>query len=327
MMNSKFCCPVRSDFPIAILWVVILAGLTCSQNPNQESANVVVANIGDHKIYQKTVERFIDQNLGERNRSIIGTNLIKAQALEHLVRRAIVRDFLVKKGYWVGENAVRLDIESFESQLKRADVSLEDHLREKKTTIEQFEFETGWKLSWDSYLNRVLTEKVLANYFERNRTKFDGTQIKVAQVLVKHGSDTDEACVKKLKGILEQLAAQPLDWSKLVAQHSEAASKDLAGLVGWISIDGPMPPDFTEAAFKLGVGRISPPVKTAIGWHLIKCLEIKPGKKGPQDAHGEVLASAKQELFFKIARDHRKNVAIQFSGSWPHLDESGKLAE
>ncbi len=125
--------------------------------------------------------------------------------------------------------------------------------------------------------------------------------------------------------IHEQLQTDPLEWGKLVAKHSQAPSKDSGGEIGWIAMDGPMPPDFTQAAFELDAGQISGPVTTRMGLHLIKCLEVKPGKKGPLDARDELIVSAKEFLFNKLAKDHRAEVEIRYSDKFPHLNAKGEL--
>ena len=189
--------------------VTICLSATClyGQEPEDISPAEIAAKVGDHNIRVRTVMRFLNKNVGNQEQSFPDEDLIKAHALEHLVRRAIVRDFLVNKKRWAGENAIRLDIEQFEAQLKRADLTLADHLKKNNISREQFEFETGWRLSWETYLNRVLSDKVLNDYFERNRIKFDGTTMKVAHLLLNDESMSDQECREKLQQIKTRLTS------------------------------------------------------------------------------------------------------------------------
>lgn len=293
-----------------------------AQSPPQSEAGPIAAQVGNHAIYESTVRRFVEFRFPKREFQEPTLSVILANALEHLVDRAIIYQYLVATGQWADPSAIRLDIETFEKQLQRADMTLDQHLAEKNISREQFEFETGWRLSWRKYLDKTLTESNLAGYFAAHRRQFDGTELKVAHLFIK---DDSEDTLRELNEIHERLQANPLEWEKLVAQHSQAPSKEHGGELGWIAIDGPMPPEFTEATFQLEAGQISKPVKTRLGMHLIKCLEVKPGKKGPLDAREELMASGKEFLFNKLASDHRAKLEIRYSEDFPHLNANGEL--
>ncbi len=61
------------------------------------------------------------------------------------------------------------------------------------------------------------------------------------------------------------------------------------------------------------VDEISPPVTTRFGIHLIKSLEIRPGKIGWRDAIDEVREHAARTLFEQIANEYRDNVTIELN--------------
>ena len=189
------------------------------------------------------------------------------------------------------------------------------HLKDNQTSLAQFQFDTGWRISWARYLETRLTDANLQKYFDSKRREFDGTQLKVAHLLLK---DASEDSVKRMKEIQKQIVESPGDWNKLVAAHSEAASRNEGGIIGWIGMQGPMPTEFTQAAFQLKEGAVSDPVSTNFGLHLIRCVEIKPGKKGLLDSKSEVMQSAKKFLFYRLADEHRDRVQVRYTGNWPH---------
>ncbi len=177
-----------------VLTVGWLASACHGQTSQASETGAIAAQVGSHSILESTVRRFVSTRFPNRNFEEPALSAIQAHALEHLVHRAIIYQYLVTTGQWVDPSAIRLDMEEFEKQLQRADLTLEKHLAEKKISREQFEFETGWRLSWRKYLDKTLTETNLAGYFAEHRREFDGTQLKVAHLLFKE--DSEDARVK-----------------------------------------------------------------------------------------------------------------------------------
>lgn len=299
---------------LVIAFVTTLAGSTIGlgqepdKEPEQNSA-VIAATVGETRISVQSVSRFVDKLFAQKKLSEKAASVARQHALQHLVDRAIVRHYLISNQRWVDESVVRLEIEKLESDLARADVTLSTHLEKEKISREQFVYELEWRLSWEKYLDKVLTDKRLDQYFESKRREFDGTELKVAHLLIKDDSDNAH---EQLIEIRNRLTADPNLWNELVAKHSQAASKDDGGVIGWIRIDGPMPKKFTTSAFALEQNGISKPLQTKFGTHLIKCLEVKPGKKGPRDAREKVAVSAKKFLFEKLARDNQDKLEITY---------------
>jgi hypothetical protein len=69
------------------------------------------------------------------------------------------------------------------------------------------------------------------------------------------------------------------DFATLVAQNSEDdATKLRGGELGYFS-GKRMPPDFVEAATKLRPGEISKPVRTRLGFHILKLIDLQPPRE------------------------------------------------
>lgn len=126
-------------------------------------------------------------------------------------------------------------------------------------------------------------------------------EVKVAHVLIKTDTRSDEAARKLAQDIAKQAKAGA-DFAKLASQHSEdAGSKVKGGEVGWASAQPPSPPtgkdakpnpeaatsfvaEFTAAALTLKQGQVSEPVKSTFGYHVLKALQVRDFKPTLDDA-------------------------------------------
>jgi peptidyl-prolyl cis-trans isomerase C len=85
-------------------------------------------------------------------------------------------------------------------------------------------------------------------------------QVRASHILVK-----EEQTAKQLKTQIEGGAA----FEEIAKHHSDCPSKRQGGDLGWFG-KGQMVKPFEEAAFSLSEGKVSDPVKTQFGYHLIK---------------------------------------------------------
>ncbi len=71
--------------------------------------------------------------------------------------------------------------------------------------------------------------------------------------------------------ILEKLD-EGESWEALASEFSiDSSNAEFGGDLGWFVRDR-MVPEFSDAAFSMGIGDISDPVQTAFGWHIIEVL-------------------------------------------------------
>jgi len=93
-------------------------------------------------------------------------------------------------------------------------------------------------------------------------------------------SAADAAARKRVEDAAARIAKGE-EFAKLAAELSDDANtKAKGGDLGFVSPEL-VDPRFAEAAFKLAAGQVSPPVRTASGWHLIQAITVEPARTTP----------------------------------------------
>ncbi|MDI6704466.1 MAG: peptidylprolyl isomerase [bacterium] len=111
-------------------------------------------------------------------------------------------------------------------------------------------------------------------------------QIRVQHILVKTKEEAEEILNKLKKGE---------DFTLLAKRFSICSSGETGGDLGFLN-KGEMVKDFEDAAFLLGEGKISEPVHTHFGFHIIKCIEKR---KTPEEVLIKILKRLKSQLLQK----------------------------
>ena len=275
----------------------------------------IVATVNGSEITTAQIERDMARTLKGINLSPAQKIEARAATLDKLVNQQIAFEFFKKHEIAAGEEEVQLQIEELKSELGTVEKSIDDYLQQTNQTMDELRIQTAWQISWRRYLQRKLTDDFLESHFNQNKRQMDGTQLRVAHLLLKTPPDSSPEPLKDLRQrantIAEQITKTSMTWDEAVAMHSQAPSSDDGGLIGWIQFEGPMPRSFTQSAFQLSAGQLSEPVVTKFGVHIIKCLEVKEGKLGWRDIIDEVKKSASRAYFDAIVQQHRSEVIIK----------------
>ncbi|USK70558.1 peptidylprolyl isomerase [Peribacillus asahii] len=116
-----------------------------------------------------------------------------------------------------------------------------------------------------------ITDEEIKTYFEENKDSLgQAEQVEASHILVEDKATAEEV-LKKLKS--------GGDFAELAKEYStDEGSAANGGSLGYFG-KGQMVAEFEDAAFKLEVGKISEPVKTEHGYHIIKVTDKKEAKE------------------------------------------------
>ncbi|MCB0366876.1 MAG: SurA N-terminal domain-containing protein [Bdellovibrionaceae bacterium] len=145
--------------------------------------------------------------------------------------------------------------------------------------------------------------KATQAYYDKNKAEYTTKEeVKAQHILIKSKMDdkaSEDAALAKIKEIAERAKSE--DFGKLASELSEDdGSKAKQGDLGYFA-KGRMVKEFEEVAFKTEVGKISDPVKSPFGYHLIKVTDHKQG--GTKEFESVKLAAAKKVLAESQVKD------------------------
>ena len=301
-----------------------LVTLGLAQNGDERSDNDaqsdVAATVDNVPILVAEVHLRVRQALGERTATDQARALLQAEALEQLIDQQKVLVQLQQRGEACTQKESEVELHRLEEDLNRQEKSMDDYCRSLDLPLSSVRRMLQWQLSWKRCCEKYLTDENVQRHFERHRKEFDGTTMRVAQLLLKPDPKSDRRrLMQRVQKIRSEIVAGKITFADAAHTYSQSPSGRQGGQLGWISRRAPMPEPFSKAAYQLDVGDVSQPVETAHGMHLIHCLEIKPGQKNWQDVRSSLENAVSEYLFRWLADRPEPKQVVQYTGKAPYF--------
>ena len=112
-------------------------------------------------------------------------NQIAQELLEQVIQRRLVMAYLHRTGQAASPADLLVAREKLTLRLALEKKSLEEYLLERKLNEQQLDIQLSWQLGWPRFLNKYITDDNLQRYFDQHREQFDGTERRVAHILLK----------------------------------------------------------------------------------------------------------------------------------------------
>ena len=205
--------------------------------------NKVLAVISGTEITEKDLNSII-MRYPEEQRAMFNSEMGKKQLLEQMI--------------------------SFELMNKLGKEMKLDETEEYKASLAQVEKDLLTQMTINKVLSDVtITDEDAKKYYEENKAQFE----QPATVSAKHILVDNEELCNEIKNRIEN---EGLSFEDAAKEYSTCPSNAQGGSLGVFG-RGMMVPEFEEAAFALDLEKVSEPVKTQFGYHLIKLENLQAG--------------------------------------------------
>ncbi|RME14625.1 MAG: hypothetical protein D6797_08400 [Bdellovibrio sp.] len=160
----------------------------------------------------------------------------------------------------------------------------------------------------------------MEDYYKKHKVKyFQPEEVHARHILIKVKNGDEKKALAKIKEIEAQLK-KGASFKELAAKYSEGPTRKKGGDLGYFQ-KGKMVPEFEKVAFSLPVGKVSGPVKTSFGYHLIK---VEDKKKAHTKPFEEVRTEVAKELFEK---EHFETLKKKLKEALKNLEKKESAAQ
>lgn len=127
----------------------------------------------------------------------------------------------------------------------------------------------------------TVTDEDIRKYYEDHKDKYKAEERASLDFVLfpKEATEADWARVKAEAEEYKSKIDKGEDFAEMAKAYSEDNTAQNGGDVGWFK-RGQMLKPFEDAAFSMAVGQVSEPIRSQLGWHIIKLL----GRRGEKDS-------------------------------------------
>jgi peptidyl-prolyl cis-trans isomerase SurA len=275
------------------LRVALAAGLLASGGLQAavKSLDQIVAVVNDDVITRSELENRMQEMLTQlqtKSTSLPPLAILREQVLERMISKRLQLQTADRLGLSVDDDTVTKAIANIAETNRITLLQLREVLERDGISFALFREQLREdilinRLKQKEVINRiVITDQDIDNFIAREI----GTQRQRSAVHLQHiliatpegASPEDVQAAKKQALTVYEELQQGADFSDMAMRVSDSRQALEGGDLGWIETSR-IPSLFTQLVDELEPGAIGKPIRNASGFHIVKLLEIKGGKK------------------------------------------------
>jgi parvulin-like peptidyl-prolyl isomerase len=283
----------------------------------------IVANVNGIAIFRRDVERDIANAAQGQKVPTDQLAQIQATALQQRIDQALKQSLLASQKITASKEEVEATMQQLRKELQNQKSNLDDFLVRTKQSETSLRALFAEQLAWKKFVQSNATEANLEAFFKQFHERFDGTERRVSHILFRPTTTRNQpeldALKKQAEDLREKIKAGSISFESAAEKYSAGPSRLRGGDLGFIPPQGVMVEQFSNAAFSIPQGEVSPPVTTPFGIHLIKVTDTKPGKKTLRDVSKAIEPAFSEALSQQLIAQQRTAATIEFADDFPHF--------
>jgi parvulin-like peptidyl-prolyl isomerase len=290
----------------AVVAGMVIAGCTAKE----ESVDTVALSVNGAKLMQSKIDSDVAAILKAQGDKIPAAQqeYAKQSFANQIAQSFIFEKVLIAKAKAEGFTVTDADRKKREDEFLKAVAKMPDAPK----TLEDYfkKFPLGEERARAEFENGILIDKLLKaeqakvpakDYAAEAQKMIDGIVAENAKAANADGDALKK--IKDLKAQLDKVSAKdlPAKFAELAKANSACPSSAKGGDLGAFT-HGQMVKEFDEVAFKLPVNKVSEPVKTQFGYHLIMTTKKIPEVKAQGDKPAEPEKVQASHILVKAAQ-------------------------
>ena len=294
--------PTTTIFFFCSIIVFVFPASGQSQIQDDNVVERVVALVGDSVILMTELDEYlVTLEVGGWARPDDPEEFltVKTQVLDQLVNQQLIlleaiKDTLLTVSDEELEDRVQQEVEG---QIRQFGTTkqFQDALAEQNMTVSQFREQRKNMIRRDLLQERyfaktgnagngvTITEDEARAFFEENRAQLPqlpATILFENFILSPEPNEISRAeALAEAERLLQMAVSGEQTFAELATRFSDGPSAQSGGELGWIRHDGSMVSQFEDEVFSLSPGRISSPIETEFGYHLILLERVRGGER------------------------------------------------
>ncbi len=284
-------------------WLIGLGGGTVFA---AQTVNRIVAVVNDAIITQADVAEEVNGILADQKTPPATEDQagqLRQAVLDRLIERQLLLQEAKRVNVTVGNDEVvqRLELirqrfgseEGFQRSLEEngtSEEALKEHIRDQLIVQKLIDSKVRSTI--------VVSPQEVASELEQHpELAKPGDRVKASHILIRVSDTRSEAQAKALADRLRQQLQGGADFAALAKQYSEDANREQGGQMDWVA-QGELMPELDAVLFALKPGELSQPIRSRLGFHLIRVEERRPADSlSSDDANRAVQEQLYQQKF------------------------------
>lgn len=307
------------------------------QHPDAQTLDAIAAMVNDEPVLASDVEEqlflFLQRAQAQPDSSQVDT--LRRQVLDQLIDEKLVLAEAKKQNITVSPAEVQKQVDAAIADAKQkygGDDGFKEQLARENTTEarlrERYKGDLEKQLVEQQVVKKMFPKKTVTQaeaeaYFLAHKDKFPKVPPQLHLQVIQIVPSPDSAALKAGKARIDSVRKRIMmgdKFAKIAADVSDDPNTAKSGGDLGFFRRGQMEPVIEDAAFGLGNGKVSQPIRSPYGWHLIETIERDtvrgPDGKDSLDAKGRPLDEV-----------HARHILVKVTPTDDDVQRAGNLAQ